>query len=545
VTIKSFGYWLLPLALLIGLGLRVPGWYTQDIKASWKTFEPDEGQHVHAASVRFNELYDGDEVVQLSGDPWNVRGFGYLMGNTYFAWHRISGQLPEYENFILHGRRLSTLFALLLILSVWYIGRVSALPPPWAGLAALLVASCDVNATYSHYCLPASGYIFWCYLAILGALRLAHGHTSVGNLFLLALGTAGALAFKFDVLPLIWGGLLLLYLAFTDRSLRWWFIPLGIGFILIFTWLFWYGWSWESIQSTFKALRELNRDGVPVDNHYRDNLIVYPMGVLAGIGLPAFGLAIWGLVRLLLRRNDERSGTAPNFTEGLGEAAGAKKRINIKVEKVDRRILLVYLFGWLLSEFLVRWSVDTAFIRRVNVFMPAVCLLAAYALYHWRPRLWVPIGLVVYTLAFGIVGQWNHWYDTRYDMREFVNTEIPKDAKIAVSGYVQHQGLRKTRFFMSIDWDYAILHETYYSRYWKSMTTPFGMPVCCDEVYNCQIEEQCKEMQALLLGTSDDARMIRAFIPFDIFPERLFYRSLWGNYETFLGTTLVYEKIRD
>jgi hypothetical protein len=51
--------WLLPLALLLGLILRVPGWYTQDIKDDWVTFQPDEGQHVHAATHRYNELYNG------------------------------------------------------------------------------------------------------------------------------------------------------------------------------------------------------------------------------------------------------------------------------------------------------------------------------------------------------------------------------------------------------------------------------------------------------------------------------------------------------
>ena len=46
------------------------------------------------------------------------------------------------------------------------------------------------------------------------------------------------------------------------------------------------------------------------------------------------------------------------------------------------------------------------------------------------------VAVVAYTLVFAIVGQSNHWFDTRYAMREFVNNELPADAKVAVSGYV-------------------------------------------------------------------------------------------------------------
>jgi hypothetical protein len=67
-------YWL-ALALLLGLALRVPGWFTQDHKANWQTFEPDEGQHVHIATTRFNDLYEGEKVGSYSDAPWNVRGY--------------------------------------------------------------------------------------------------------------------------------------------------------------------------------------------------------------------------------------------------------------------------------------------------------------------------------------------------------------------------------------------------------------------------------------------------------------------------------------
>ncbi len=516
--------WLLPLALFLGLALRVPGWFTQDIKDDWQTFEPDEGQHVHAATHRYNSLSNGEKVGDYNSAPWNVRGYGHLIATVAYGWYAMLDKPPSWRDFLLLGRQLSTLFSLLLIFAVYLLARSGGLSPPYAGVAALLMAACDANATISHYCLPAAGYVFWCYLALLGALRLGHGARSFGNLALLALGSAGAVAFKFDVLPLAWGGLYLLYLAFVRRAIPWWFIPVGIALVMGFVGVSWYGWSWESIQKTFTGLSKLNREGVPVEDHFRDNLIVYPAGVLAGIGLPVFALAVVGLKRL------------------WGAAAGAKK-----VEGpgwATKHWTLLYLTGWLLSEFLVRWSVDTAFIRRVNVFMPAVCLLCAYGLYALRRVRWLPLAVVTYTFLFCVVAQSNHWFDTRYAMREFVNNELPKEAKIGISGYVQLKGLRKTDWFMNGNWDYAVIHETHYSRYWKSMTTPFGLPECCDGVYNCKSEKECVRMQNLLAGTDEKARLLKAFLPRNIFPERIAYAHFFGNYETFLGRTLVFERVK-
>ena len=517
-------YWL-ALALLLGLALRVPGWFTQDHKANWQTFEPDEGQHVHIATTRFNDLYEGEKVGSYSDAPWNVRGYGHLMAYTAYGWYQLSGQVPSFAGFILLGRQLSTVFAILLIIVVYKLGRVSGLDPPAAAIAALLMAACDVNATYSHYCLPASGYILWGYLALLGGFQLLRS-PNVRALAWLALGVAGALSFKFDVLPLGWGGLLLLYLALQKR-IPWYFIALALGLLAMFVAAFVYGWSWDSIASTFQTLSELNRNGVPVDDHYRDNLIVYPAGVLAGIGLPVFALAVYALSRVFR-------------TFGRG-AAGARKGDG----QGFTRLALLYAGGWLLSEFLVRWSVDTAFIRRVNVFMPAVCLLAAYGLSQLQKRRsWLPAAVVTYTFLFALVGQSNHWFDTRYEMREWMATELPAEATIAASNYVGHKGLRKTWYFMDVDWDYAVLHESYFRRYAKSMTTPFGWPDCETEVYNPGPEGQCEQMQALLKGTNPDARLLKAFRPLELFPERWAYRQFFGYYETFLGETLVFERVR-
>ena len=132
---------------------------------------------------------------------------------------------------------------------------------------------------------------------MLGSIRLSRSEPNkrqdIISLGLLALGTAGALSFKFDVLPLAWGGLFLLYLA-TTRRISWWYVAVGVGLVASLVGVFVYGWSWNNIQSTFRTLSTLNREGVPVDNHFRDNLIVYPAGVIAGIGPTGFCLGdIW------------------------------------------------------------------------------------------------------------------------------------------------------------------------------------------------------------------------------------------------------------
>ena len=538
-------YWL-ALAILLGLALRVPGWFTQDHKASWQTFEPDEGQHVHVATTRFNDLYDGEKVGKYKDAPWNVRGYGHLMAYSAYGWYLVSGQVPSFAGFILLGRQLSTLFVLLLIGVVYKLGRTSGLDPPAAGFAAFLMAACDVNATYSHYCLPASGYVFWTFLALLGGFRLLRS-PGVGGLIYLALGVAGALAFKFDVLPLGWGGLLLLYLAF-QRKIPTYYVLAALALLAVFTAAFTHGWSWSSIESTFHTLSELNRNGVPADDHFRDNLIAYPAGVLAGIGLPAFVLAVYALARcvtffgrgtVVAERSRSTGAMAPDRAKGAAPERGRIK------EQGFTRLAILYAGGWLLSEFLVRWSVDTAFIRRVNVFMPAVCLLAAYGLSRLRQRRpWLPAAVVTYTFLFALVGQSNHWFDTRYEMREWIATEIPTDATIAASNYVRHKGLRKSWYFTDVDWDYAILHESYFRRYGKSMTTPFGWPDCATEVYNPGPKGQCERMQAMLRGNSTDARLLKAFRPLELFPERWAYRQFFGYYETFLGETLVFERVR-
>ena len=591
---RNIGYLLLLTALLLGTALRVPGWFTAEEKARWRLFEVDEEQHVAIAMHRYNELSNGvDTIKHRFHEPsYNVRGYGYVTAELarlvypegcfddelpddeepeelkdYFA-QNYPSPITAFGKILMLGRGLSTLFALLLVVVVFCMGRVCGLSPPSAGVAALLMAACDVNATYSHYMLPASGYIMFSYLALLGGAKLIRGYSLAGLTFL-ALGAAGAIAFKFDVFPTVWGGALLLFLVGrrywgggdgvrsrnveerldaghpqteglredaahprptphyarrpsgteTVRGLNWWVIPAALiglaGFFLLLT----YGWSWEEIKHSFTTLRKANKDVIYTENHFRDNLITYPMGVLAGIGLPAFGLAGWATVKLALGR--WRSGKLFTF----------------------KTLALGYGAAFLLTEFALRWYMDTTFIRRVNIFMPAVALLAAYALQRLNAHPWISVLVIAWSVGLGVVGQSHHWFDTRIEMRDWANVYLPKPAKVAISASINIDGMRNWRYYLKKDWDYFITSEAFYRRYTKSMTTPFGVPECSNGVYHGGPADQCEDFQAMLFGTHSGVVLVKEFKTWDVFPERLLYHHLFGYYETFLGDVKVFRRV--
>lgn len=521
---------LLLLALLLGAALRIPGWFTQEEMARWRLFEVDEEQHVGITMQRYNVLNAGGDTIkhQFREPPYNVRGYGYVNAAIADVWYGMAGKTPSFRDIVLLGRQMSTFYALLLIVVIFYLGKTSGLSPPFAGVAALLIAVCDVNATYSHYSLPASGYIMFSWLALLGGVRLLRG-PSLRGIAALALGAAGAAAFKFDVFPLAWGGLLLILLTWRGQrpgetdvpGLPWYYLPGGSAAVLALLLIWTIGWSWEEIVFAFQSLSELNGNAVVSDNHYRDNLTTYPLGVLAGIGLPAFGLAAWAAVGIVRRR----------FAAGTGLWT-------------FRNLAVGYIFAFLFTEFLVRWSMDTTFIRRVNMFMPAVALLAAYGLQRLRAKPWLVTLVVAWSLGLAVVGQSHHWFDTRAAVRDWANVELPKPAKVGISGFVHSDGLKNWKYYLNYDFEYFILHESYYSRYVKSMTTPFIIPECCEEIYHCGPINQCIDFQTMLLNERDDLVLIKEFRTWDVFPERLLYHHLFGYYETFLGDVVVYQRVK-
>ena len=287
------------LALLLGSLLRIPGCFTQEQMKRWGLFEADEEQHMAIAVGRYNALAGPAGAID---DPFefrnfNVQGYGRLNAYPLYLRYLITGRVPDFATIIEVNRGMSILYSLLLLVVVYLLGQMLGLRPAWAGLAAVLVAVCDLLASYAHYGLPLSGYLLSVYLSVLGGCRLLRGPDPVA-LGLLALGCAGALAFKFDGLVTLWAGLVLVVGVAGRRGaesrLPPYSLPVALGVGGFFLWLLTYGWSWGEIQFSFAELRRENANVVERDDHLRDNLIVYPFMVLAGIGLPAFGLAVYG-----------------------------------------------------------------------------------------------------------------------------------------------------------------------------------------------------------------------------------------------------------
>lgn len=461
-------------------------------------------QHVDIALTRYLQL--GGQPVDHEPTPiFNVRGYGIVAGTLSWVWWQLSGDLPTVSSTILLLRQLSVVFALALIVLVFLLARRFGLPPPAAAFAALLLACCDLNISYSHYGLPEIGYVLGIYTTIYGGLL--HDDRRRTGLAVMALGAGLSLAFKFDFLPLLAA---LLFLTVQRQWLAALLLPAGAA--LAFGLITGFSWPPDLILDSWRQLREANQDVIGIDRHWLYNPLLYTAAVVAGIGIPAVALAGYGLLRLPRR-----------LPPGLW-----------------------LLIGLLLLEFGLRWAIDTPFVRRANEFMPAVCLAAALGWQQTGRSLRIALPVAAWTLALGLLGQSNHWFDTREKARDWVNTHLPDSAVVVATPYVEVAGLRPVRQYRPGEqWDYAILHETFYSRYGYSLTTPFGYPECCAGVYHCRSEAECREIQDLLQERNNNAELIARFDTRNWLPERWLYDHWFGYYETFLGDVLVYRRTAD
>jgi len=138
-------------------------------------------------------------------------------------------------------------------------------------------------------------------------------------------------------------------------------------------------------------------------------------------------------------------------------------------------------------------------------------------------------------------GQYGFWKDSRYEAREYL-LENFNEERIQYSPYALAKGMSKGLPYGERG-DLLLVHESYYRRYWKSLTTPFKIPECCEEVYHCLGEEECAFYQSLLAGKSTEFKAIKRFNSFCLMPERKLYKRLFGTYETFLGDVIIFKKL--
>lgn len=498
------------LALGLGLLLRLPGWFTPDEKRRFLLFEPDEIQHVDVALDRYHSLVGTTPQTEIA-PIYNVRGYGILSGHLLYVGHLLGAESPNVAGVVLLNRVLSTVFGLLLIGVVYGLGRRLGLGTYYAGAAALLLAFCDLHCTYSHYGIPASGYVLGVYLVVLGLVDWRSSKLS--GFAYLTVGTAVAFAFKFDFLPLFVTGLFLTYTAIRGRG-RGAVLALLLGlpaWLLLVGGITGFSWSPAQMWDSWSTLRAANQDVVASDDHWFTNPFAYGMAVVAAVGGIATSLAIIGLKKM-----------PPNT--------------------LGRRPELGFVALLLLLEFVLRWSLDTPFVRRANVFLPAVILLAAYALKSYR-KPWLTGLALGYTLALGLLGQSNHWFDTRQRAHDWLLGHVSPEKTVAAVPYTTVIGGYPTQDYNpELDWDYALLHDAYTARYWRDMINPIGPPECCAEVYHCRGETMCRSIQELLAGERDGVELVVRFRNRRWLPERWLYYQLFGPYDTFSGDARIYRK---
>lgn len=519
---------ILALAILVGLALRIPGVFWGQIdRREGVVLEPDEFQHIALASD-YVHRWGGEAGQEIPYRFWNTRAYGFQLGSVIFLAEKLGFEVSYLTKHALLGRFLSVFYAILLIVCVFYLGKLLFADAMIGALAAIFFAVFDLHITYSHYALPASAYLFWTHLSLLLLFRYylhLSGQKTIENFarWEMMLGAALAMTFglKFDFLPLLLLGIMLIlcwrqgFIKLSSVFLRG--FRIGVVALLSFPVIHGFAFSWEDLIYSFQVAQSFNENAIPRDNHWVDNPILYLSALIGGTSIWLVGLAFGGMIKMV---QQARAWFHSHPTW-----------------------LLFFLF--VSMEFAVRWFLDTPFIRRANVFLPFLAIMAAYySMRLWRnqsKRSSFAIGLVwFYTLGVSIFGQNNFWQDTRYQaLSDLIN--IPAETKVYYSTYGKIPGMPEANVSAPTDADLVIVHETYYGRYWKYYTTPFKVPACCEEVYNCANEDLCLFYQDLLGGESvfELQDLYETYHPF---PERRLFKHFFGTYETFLGDLRIYKR---
>lgn len=528
------------LILLIAAALRIPGIFWGDIDRNQEgiILEPDEFQHSDLAAD-YMHRWDPEIGYPLPYQFWNSRGFGYQMAWIGYLAEKLGTEKITDKKRVMIGRFLSVFYELALIFLLYHMTRFLFQRKEIALLATLFMALCDLTITLSHYALPESAHLFWCHASVFSSMLwfIRFDRTidktswqQLPNQWPLWLGmtisAAMAFATKFDFIPLCVAGLAIIVLWLRNKLSITQMLTLGLlllaGSVFFVFLAHGFHFSFDELIYSFKIASGLNQDAVVSDNHLLTNLITYPLGFIGGIGLVVFALAIYGKTRMFGKR-------------GTAIFAGS-----------NFRLAMGLWIAFLAVEFLTRWLLDTTFIRRANFVMPFLAVAGAVGFYYLtatlKPRirkgLWW--AAVLYTGGLAISSQANFWNDTRYRARPLVQ-ELGSGKSIRYSGYAWIPGMPGDRNHDPADPDLWVIHEAFYGRVWKYFTTPFKVPRCCDEVYNCPPEEVCRNYQALLRGELD-YKLVGYYPTREYFPERLLFKYLFGSYETFLGDVRVYQR---
>ena len=500
-------------------------------------FEPDEGQHVMVAKTIINsfdkEFINDTSIVK----QWYPKGFGTQIALFGYPPLKLLKLNPNYLFGV--GRVLSLVYSILLIVLIYHISSYIFKNKKIAFISALLLSIFDLNITYSHYSLPDIGQVFWSYLSMflifLIYQRLSDKKESIKEIFYsekylflgIPLSVAMAFSFKLDLIPLLFlfGSLLTLLLIkkrpFKDLFYLFLiFIFLIIGFFYVSVG---FNQGLGDLISLFDPSISAAR-AIPDDGGVMYKPVIYFFAILSGTSFPIMIVFILSVFYQLLNKD-----TPDNV-----------KKANI--------FFLLFLF----LELIMLWSLATSFVRRANIFLPFISISAGYGLYRLmtsainkRSRYLGPIIVVfilAYTLSVSLVSQSNFIFETRYEAEEYLKHFKETNCSLSYSYYAKTKGMPEGSLneSLNITADIIVMHETYYSRYWKSLTTPFKVPECCDEVFHCTFED-CIFIQNVMTNKTE-YRILRSFKTRQIFPEKTLFYRLFGTYETFQGDILIFSK---
>lgn len=526
----------LPLILLLALLLRAPGWFTADEKSRSQLFSPDEFQHIQVAASFIDRwapkaTADWDDQ---GAAMYTARGYGIQIGVIGLLLHQVGGMKVNVENLILIGRVLSTLYALLLIGLVYGIGLHLFHSRFAAVLGALLMALFDLGVTFSHYAVPATAYAGWTYASVFLIIlfrehfrnKKPDGEPGWALSLAIPLTTAAVFSMTFDFLPIVLAAVVLLLLWLRKkRTLR---STVGYAgsffafFVLFFYLLTLFDFGWLEVRQAFTTLFRENYQVIAADSHWWANPLVYLMSLTNGTGILVMVVFFIALFSLL----------------GRGVAFPGQQALRW------------WLF-FLAMEGLVLWNLDAPLVRRTLVFLPFVAIVAGRGLAGVlrgdpnRP-VWQRNGatalVVVYTLALTLISQVNTWLDPRKAAVSYLS-QYGSEAPVHFSpnawapGMPQHAAQEEAQLL--------VLEEAFYSRYWKSFTTPFKYPpACCEQVYRCRSQEECRWYQELLAGRNPQFRLAALYPTREWLPERRLFKQLFGSYDAFVGDVRIYERVK-
>ncbi len=522
------------LILLLAFLLRFPGLFWGQLGSeNYDILEPDE--HVHMAiAIELMQKWDASIFEEYHPKRLNVPGFGVQLAVLAYPIMKITDS--NYKYLAVCARLLSLFYSLLLIWLIYKIGWWLFQNKNTGLWAAFFLSLFDLNITYSHYGVPDISYVFWAYLSIFFTMKFweiydvgkddfafpTENH-KIRSLLILSLGLGITMAVRLDFVPILVFVISIFYfLKFSTKAI---FLSWKYLFITMLFALFFFeagiGFQHEKLVESVFWLSDENQNLIAGNRHLFMNPILYLIGIIAGLGFIALPFIISGIRNI--REQFNRNTTFWHF--------------------------FLILLGFVILEFMIRWKMNATFVRRCNIFLPFLAILLALGFQtlilqnqnlNSRFKRILSGFTILYFLSFAIISQSNFIFDNRYEAREFLKKELTDNSDVYYCPYSKIKNLPGRQVPLK-EAEYLVLHESYYSRYWKCFTTPFHVPKCCEGVYHCHSEDECKFFQNLFQN-GKEYEMIFENHPFDIFPERLLFKKWLGNYETFLGDVKIYRR---